>query len=137
MTSQGEQLANAATACIGAPFRLHGRDPRFGLDCVGLVFVCLLAIGRRPEFASGYGLRNASPEALLAYAQVNGLVAAQDTILPGDILLVRPGPAQQHLLIASSANSFIHAHAGLKRVVSMPGPLPWPVGSCWRLPPDK
>ncbi len=30
-------LAAAALNLIGTPFRLHGRDPATGLDCVGLV----------------------------------------------------------------------------------------------------
>lgn len=33
----------------GVPFVLQGRDPRHGLDCVGLIFGALLAGGWQPE----------------------------------------------------------------------------------------
>ena len=33
----GEALATAAEQLIGIPFRLHGRNPETGLDCVGVV----------------------------------------------------------------------------------------------------
>ena len=55
--------------------------------------------------------------------------------VPGDLILARPGPAQHHLLVASGPDRFIHAHAGLRRVVAMPGPLPWPVLHRWRFAP--
>jgi hypothetical protein len=29
-------------------------------------------------------------------------------------------------------NGWVHAHAGLRRVVHMPGPSPWPIIALWR-----
>lgn len=52
--------------------------------------------------------------------------------MPGDVLLVRPGPAQVHLLVCARDGRFVHAHAGLRRVVAMPGPHGWPVLRHWR-----
>ena len=42
----GEALACAAESYIGARFRLHGRDPVTGFDCLGLVLVAMRDIGR-------------------------------------------------------------------------------------------
>ena len=38
-------LAIAAGELVGSPFRLQGRDPAHGLDCIGLVLVSLARIG--------------------------------------------------------------------------------------------
>ena len=130
----GAELAVAAEALVGAPFRLHGRDAATGLDCVGVVVAALRAHADRVVEPQGYGLRNRSVAPLLDLAEANGLVEAQGATGPGDILLVRPGPGQHHLLIATRAG-FIHAHAGLRRVVAQPGPLPWPVQRRWRIEP--
>ena len=127
------RLTTAAEALVGAPFRLHGRDPATGLDCVGVVAAALAAIGCAVEAPAGYALRNRSITGLLGLADANGLVEARAPLAPGDLVLVRPGPAQHHLLIAIAADSFVHAHAGLRRVVAQPGPLPWPIERRWRL----
>jgi cell wall-associated NlpC family hydrolase len=63
----------------------------------------------------------------------SGLADAASPLAPGDVLLVRPGPAQHHLVIAAAAGGFVHAHAGLGRVVLTPAPLDWPIDRHWRL----
>ena len=55
---------------------------------------------------------------------------------PGDLLLVNPGPAQVHLLVFAGTRGFIHAHAGLGRVVRTPAPCPWSIAIIWRLAAD-
>ena len=47
-------LAEAALGLLGVPFRLHGRDPATGLDCVGLVAEALRRAGRRPDASPGH-----------------------------------------------------------------------------------
>ncbi len=118
---------------MGARFRLHGRDPRTGLDCVGLVEAALKAIGREVEALHGYGLRNSDIRGALAAAPLAGLREVEGKPQAGDVLLVRSGPAQHHLLITAASDRFVHAHAGLRRVVATPGPLPWPILRHWRL----
>lgn len=123
------EFADRAEALVGAPFRLHGRDPAHGLDCVGLV-ACALAGVAAP---TGYALRNSSIARHLAVAGRAGFVAAEGPIARGDLILAVPGPAQHHLLVALSEDRFVHAHAGLRRVVVQPGPLDWPIAAHWRL----
>ena len=131
MSDTGERIAAAARALIGAPFRLHGRDPRTGLDCVGLVALALRGGGIVADL-DGYALRNASIAGLLAQVPPASLHVVRDPRAAGDILLCRPGPAQHHLLVALDAHAVVHAHAGLRRVVCQSGPLPWPIEHHWR-----
>ena len=44
----GAAIAAAARALVGVPFRLQGRDPVLGLDCVGLVGAAMRAAGYAP-----------------------------------------------------------------------------------------
>lgn len=129
----GERLAEAAETFVGAPFRLHGRDAATGLDCVGLVMGSLASAGRKPLAPSGYSLRNASIAQWLPAAAANGFESVCGRIHAGDVLLVVPGPAQHHLMIAVTGGQVIHAHAGLKRVVRHPLPSPLDPAAHWRL----
>ncbi len=127
------QLAQAAASLVGTPFRMHGRLPEFGLDCVGLVSAALRAIGASPSPPQGYSLRNTSIARWLQCAEISGLEETQYPLSPGDIVLVAPGPGQHHLLIYEGADSFIHAHAGIGKVSRIPAPLCWPMLKRWRL----
>ncbi|WP_271439580.1 hypothetical protein [Pontixanthobacter luteolus] len=133
MTADQERLAAAAEGLVGVPFQLHGRDILYGVDCVGLVLLALSAVGRKGPSLSGYGLRNADYSFVPDIASSAGLGPAAGVIERGDIVVVRPGPGQRHLLIAAGPLRFIHAHAGLGRVVSAAGPLQWPVINKFRL----
>lgn len=133
MTKEACSLAQASARFVGVTFRLHGRNPATGLDCVGLVASALAAIGRTPVVPQDYALRNSEITKLLAFAAANAFEHRAGPIETDDLILVRPGPAQFHLLIAEHSGSFIHAHAGLRRVVRMPGPLGWTVHRHWHL----
>lgn len=132
MTIEGAALATAAERLVGVPFRLHGHDAERGLDCVGLVVAALEAVGRRARVPA-YRLRMREIGGFVSAASDAGLVKASGPIRPGDVLLVRPGPAQHHLAIAVGGGGFVHAHAGLRRVVLTPAPLPWAEERRWRL----
>ncbi len=128
----GEAVASAAESLIGAPFRLHGRNPKTGIDCVG-VAISALARGANIQIDPGkYGLRNLDISAGCKAACSKRLSEPSDAVTPGDIVLTKTGPAAFHLLVAGFAERFIHSHAGLRRVVAMPGPLGWPVIRRWR-----
>ncbi len=128
-----EDFARAAEALAGARFRLHGRDRSTGLDCVGLVGLALADIGVPVQFPAGYRLRNAAITGWCDLAPANGLQQATGPIRRGDVLLTQPGPAQHHLLVALGADRFVHAHAGLGRVVIQPQPYREPPLAQWRL----
>lgn len=128
----GHRVAAAAKALAGTRFRLHGRDPATGLDCVGLVACALGDSGTAVTAPNGYRLHNRDIAQWLTFARMAGLHPVNGRCLPGDILLVTPGPWQHHLVVASGGEEFVHAHAGLDRVVVTPGPLPWPVLRHWR-----
>ena len=129
------RFADEAEQLAGARFRLHGRDPATGLDCVGLVACALAKCGRMVAVPGGYGLRNSSIGRHLAFAAHNHFIPAEGQIERGDLLLVRPGPAQHHLVVALAAGRFVHAHAGLRRVVVHRGLPQGAVAAHWRLAP--
>ena len=131
--TDGERLAHAAERLVGTRFRLHGRDPDLGLDCIGLVAACLRAIGREPVVPEGYRLANRSIEHWLRLAAQGGWQDVSGRPAPGDLVLVHPATTRAHLLIGGSRNDFVHAHAGLRRVVATPAPLPWAIARQWRL----
>lgn len=119
------RIANAALAAVGTRFRLHGRGLD-GLDCVGLVALALRAGGYLGEVPNGYSLRGGDWGAL---DRVLVRVAEAEA---GDVLLMAVGPGQIHLGIRTAAG-FVHADAGLRRVVERPGMPPWPLIGVWRV----
>ncbi|MEE4154455.1 MAG: NlpC/P60 family protein [Erythrobacter sp.] len=129
---RGPELAIAAATLVGTRFRLHGRDPATGLDCVGLVSVSLTLIGKRPLSISGYALRNGDVAHWFAEAERVGLHPAEGKIESGDVLLVSPSSLQHHLMISENPAQMIHAHAALRRVVREPMPQVAPLAH-WRL----
>ena len=118
MTDYGERIAAAAEACLGARFRLHGRRPDTGIDCVGLALWSCRQAGLEALDPHHYGLRNLDIARLLPALEASGLKPAEGHRQRGDILLVQLGPAQHHLLIATGPAECVHAHAGLRRVVA-------------------
>ena len=124
--TRGPAIVARARALIGARFRAQGRDPDWGLDCVGVAVHALGLSGVR----SDYALRGGSLETLQGELRRAGL-ARVDGPRPGDLLLMRAGPAQLHLGILTDSG-LVHADAGLRRVVERPGPPPFETLSAWR-----
>ncbi|WP_206238064.1 NlpC/P60 family protein [Novosphingobium terrae] len=132
MACPAETLADAAASLIGTPFRLHGRDPQTGLDCLGLVGAALGMAGRPISLPYHYTLRMRGIDPLLPLAEKAGLQPAKSAPTAGDILLLHVGPCQFHLGITAQDLGLIHAHAGLRRVVHSPAPQG--IIKRWRLP---
>ena len=130
----GQALAAAAEALIGRRFRLHGRDPASGLDCIGVLAAALARIGRPAPLPNGYAMRIASAVRFADAAERCGLVPAALPFMPGDVTVFHVGPNQFHLAIAARCGGFIHAHAGLRRVVLTAPSAEWRVAGHWRLP---
>ena len=130
----GAELAAAAETLVGCRFRLHGRDPATGLDCIGVFAATLALTGRSAAIPSGYRLRTAHFEPLATLADQLGFAPASGPAQAGDVMFTRPGPGQLHLIIAGSdSDRFIEANAGLGRVVSTVGPVSDPILYHWRL----
>lgn len=126
-----EALAAAATGLIGVRFRLQGRDPATGLDCVGVVAEAMRRAGMKPVAPAGYRLRTVSLTGLLPFAEANHFEPVEPS--DADVVLVMVNPVQPHLAIRT-CGGFVHAHAGLGRVTYLPGALPWPTAGSWRVP---
>ncbi|HKY80361.1 MAG TPA: peptidoglycan endopeptidase [Sphingobium sp.] len=125
-----DRIVAAARDLVGVPFRLHGRSAEQGVDCVGLAAMALGRAGHCGQAPRGYGLRSGDEARARGWLGEAGLRPVEAP-RPGDLALVRPGPLQLHLMIVAQGGH-VHAHAGLGRVVEMPGPSPWPVIGHWR-----
>jgi len=132
-----DRIASEALALLGVPFRLHGRSVATGLDCVGLVALAAERAGLHRPALPAYRLRGtgrAKAEQALLRCGLARVVDARG----GDVLLVESGPMQLHLMIRAG-EGFVHAHAGLGRVVLTPAPpaspAPWPLLGSWRFLP--
>ena len=120
--------AQRALALVGVPFRQQGRD-RTGLDCVGL---CLLAY-RLPiaSVRTDYRLRGDFRSEIEAFLSRHFRKIGVNQTTAGDLLLMRPGLDRLHLAIRTP-QGFVHADAGLRRVVETPGQPLWPLLSVHR-----
>ncbi|PIW54931.1 MAG: hypothetical protein COW16_08450 [Sphingomonadales bacterium CG12_big_fil_rev_8_21_14_0_65_65_10] len=127
-----DALAAAARALVGTPFRPGGRDPATGLDCFGLLHAALVAIGIQPSLPATHRQRKLALPDLDPWLVAHRLVIAQAPAIAGDVMLLRCGPAQPHCAILT-LTGFVHAHAGLRRVVEAPGMPPYPLLSHARL----
>ncbi|WP_144095820.1 NlpC/P60 family protein [Croceicoccus sediminis] len=126
--------ATAALELVGAPFRLRGRDPATGLDCLGVVVHVLGRIGGNACIAKAYGLRNSDIKGLLEDAEASGLVPTRGRAAPGTVVLFDLGAGQHHLAIAAGNECFVHAHAGLRKVVYGKIDPSWKTVATWRFP---
>ena len=129
----GHDLASAAQGFVGTPFRLHGRDPASGIDCIGLFAAAMHQCGHPVIVPSGYALRLSCLADWLPDPAAYGFVHAEQPGAPGDVALLSPGPAQLHLAILGPDGLWIHAHAGLRRVVAQPSLPAGDLIGQWRL----
>jgi hypothetical protein len=132
MSAERSAIVARARRLTGTRFRPQGRDPEHGLDCIG---VAIMASGiPKARVRSDYGMRSSEVEEANSKFDACGLVRlAPAEAEAGDILLVRPGPVQLHVVLLTDLG-YLHADARLRRVVEVPGPVPWPIVSAWRCP---
>ena len=114
--TQKERVIARARDCLGARFKPQGRKIHLGLDCVG---VAAIAFAR--DVPGDYPLRGGKPEAIAAMIEAAGLrPIARDAAGAGDLLLIAASYSQLHLAVLTDVG-FVHADAGLRRVVETPG----------------
>ena len=133
MNETGERVAVTARAMLGVRFRPQGRDPAYGVDCIGLAARAIGSVMPLPPLPRDYPLRGGSADRIVETVDALGLDHATGAARSGDLLLCEAGPMQFHLAIIV-AEGLIHADAGIGRVVLRPGPSPWPVLARWRVP---
>ena len=104
---------------VGARFRFQGRDPAAGLDCVGLVWAAYADAGVRLARPDGYPLRGWARARIEAALAAAGFASADDRARAGDVALIVLPAGQFHLGLIGT-DRWIHAHAGLRRVVEAP-----------------
>jgi len=135
MTRRDRAVVVAARSTIGARFRVHGRDPAFGLDCVGVVAVALRGTGYGGAVPADYALRGGCVTEIVTQFAAAGFVRSI-TVAPGGVALFDTGCAQLHLAVIVPGG-IVHADAMLRRVVERPGPPPWALIGCWHLQDDR
>ncbi|MES2095148.1 MAG: peptidoglycan endopeptidase [Pseudomonadota bacterium] len=122
----GAEALARARAVTEVPFRLHGRAPDRGFDCVGLV-----AYAWRVDAPTGYAMRGAPRDRIERVLGDLGFVPADPLPgAPGAVALIAAGPGQLHLGVATGAG-VIHADAAARCVVERAAPLPWPILAAW------
>ncbi len=128
---KGVDIAARACAVVGTRFRPQGRSAREGVDCVGVAaFACAIPSERVPR---DYSLRSQALGEIERQLRGLGCRRVESPVLHlGDIALCRPGPAQYHMVVITPFG-FVHADAGLRRVVQRPHPIPWTMAGAWRL----
>jgi len=121
-------FAERARALVGKRFRPQGRGEH-GLDCVG-VMTATFSIDPR-TVRSDYTMRGNSLKELEANLQSHFRKVARTHLRSGDLMVMSAGADQLHLGVRTDAG-FVHAHAGIRRVVETPGLPSWPLLSVYR-----
>ena len=128
---KGAEIAARACALVGTRFRPQGRNPRDGLDCVG---TAALAAGiRADEVPRDYALRGQNlAEIEQRLSRLGCRPVPGNALRLGDVVVCQAGPAQYHMVVITPSG-FVHADAGLRRVVQRPYPIPWTLAGAWRV----
>lgn len=128
-------IADAALELVGTPFRLRGRDPSTGIDCMGLIEFALTKAGVPVRMPRTYTLRQRNADQVfITVATQCGLRPSTATPHRNDILFFALNGFQHHLAISLGPADIVHAHAGLGRtLVGKPDP-DWRLLHVWSAP---
>lgn len=117
MSAKGDIIAAAADSMVGVPFKHAGRNPKVGLDCVGVVLCSVWSAGCDLPDCIGYGPLPRH-EVVLAELDKRAKRLHMDDAQPGDVLLFeyrREMP--MHFAVLLSNNYIVHAHGATGKVV--------------------
>ena len=121
-------VVDRARSLVGTRFRAQGRDPRTGVDCLGLAMFAHRVDAddvRRDYRLSGDHRRELMERLATILRRV-----ARTRIRSGDLMLVRITKRQFHLAVRTE-RGFVHAD-GRRGVVEAPGMPEWPVIAAYR-----
>ena len=117
-----------ARSLVGTRFRAQGRDPRFGVDCLGLV---MIAYGiSEDDVRHDYRLSGDHRGELMAGLAAKFRRVARSSTRAGDLMLLEVAPCRVHLAVRT-ATGFVHADAR-RGVVETPGEPNWPIVATFR-----
>ncbi len=110
----------AARAMLGAPFRHQGRT-RQGMDCLGFVYLALVAIGKRPNNRTDYGRLPANLKLEQGLLDHLGPPISKRDILAGDVVSMSWADVDCHVGIVTPHRAYgiglIHCYLNNQRVV--------------------
>ena len=117
-----KQIVHAAKLWLGTPFHLQGRVKNVGCDCLGLLMgiakeLNLKATDGTPLVNFDRSDYHIIHDGKILEEQLDKLLEQTDQIEEGSLLLLEYDKNPQHLAIASSNNSIIHAHIKHRMVV--------------------
>ncbi|MBX3380099.1 MAG: C40 family peptidase [Phycisphaeraceae bacterium] len=115
----------AARACVGAKFRHQGRDPRTGIDCVGLIAHVARSLGLPIVDRVDYGKQ---PDGrLIEHLESAGLVRIDRDPAPGDVMVFayNAPDVPEHVAIRTDYG-MVHSFAVPRKVVETVYADPWP-----------
>lgn len=117
-----------ARALVGTPFRPQGRGAA-GVDCVGVA----IAVFSIPVESVRRDYRLRGDHEAEMHARLAGHFRRVPTsqMRAGDLMLMRVATEQLHLGVRTE-RGFVHADAGLRRVVETPGMPEWPLIAVYR-----
>ncbi|PCI43353.1 MAG: hypothetical protein COB49_12390 [Alphaproteobacteria bacterium] len=104
----GRRIFLTARSCVGSVFRHQGRNPEYGLDCIGLIIYVSKVLG-----LSGFDITDYRKiprrDAISAHVRAAGFgERAKSGMMPGDAVILRIGKYLEHAAIISD-RGIIHA----------------------------
>lgn len=115
-------------AFVGVRFRPQGRGQE-ALDCVGLVIAAFdIPAEATPR---NYRLRGQDRDAVEAQLAIHFRRVPLPKLHAGDVMLLQAARDQLHLAVRTP-DGFVHAHAGVGKVVETPGLPEWPLLAVYR-----
>ena len=117
-----------ARRLIGTRFRAQGRDPQYGLDCLGLAMIAY-GVGE-DDARRDYRLSGDHRRELMAGLADGFRRVKRGAARAGDMMLVEVSSRQLHLAVRTETG-FVHADAR-RGVVETPGEPEWPVVATYR-----
>lgn len=112
ITLTRHQIVHSALALVGRPFRHHGRDPKFGLDCAGLLVATFAPLG--VTLAEGpRDYRAKPPEAYVTQCLAQNFRLIESPPAAGDIVHLRykRDTEARHVGIIADAGELLIIHA--------------------------